>query len=280
LTLSALAIACAFAQADPGAEPADLPPPAAAEAPEASPAPEEPPPEDDELSGYRARFDVLADRAIGTASVPVEFNWRRSPAMFAVQSSFLAELNNYDSVRVGGLARIPAGSLLVELGGNYVGVWQTTSSRLLAFTPYRQPGRVRRIELDANLVFPIAEGVVTTFPKFLPSAQLVFHADAGLRYSIMPQGYQGLRFGQIASSTVNPALSEDELANLDDLRLPAMQIDPMRYGLFAGLGADLYFAPGLFFSPRVMLHLPIFAPGTGSDLGAFAEMTLALGWAL
>lgn len=243
-------------------------------------APEEPPPEDDTLSKYRARFDVLADRAIGTTSVPVEFNWRRSPAMFAAHGSFLAELNNFDSVRAGGMARLPAQNLIVELGASYVGVWETRSTRLLALTPYRQPGRPNRIELDTTLAFPIAEGVVTAFPKFIPASQLVLHADATLRYSVYPTGFAQMRPGQVFGALLNPALTETELANLDDRRKPAMQIDRMRYGVMAGIGADIYFSPGLFFSPRMMINVPVFAPATGSDLGAFADLSLAVGWAL
>ena len=68
---------------------------------------EDVPTEEDPLSPHRTRFDVLTDRAIGTASIPVEFNWRRTKVHVAGTGSFLFELNNFDSARVGGMVRLP-----------------------------------------------------------------------------------------------------------------------------------------------------------------------------
>lgn len=242
---------------------------------------EEPPPEPvDVLSRHRTPFDVLADRAIGTTSVPVEFNWRRSSIQLAGASSFLFELNNFNSVRGGALARIPTGGTLLELGLSYVSVWNTPSSGQLALTPYRQPGRPDRLELDVALVVPLAEGVVTASPKLFPAVQLVFNAYGGVRYLIHPTGFARMTAGQVAGAILAPTLTEAEIANLEDDRLAAMQVDPARYGLMFGLGNDVYFEPGLFVSPRLLLAVPLLAPATRTDLLWWADFTIAVGVAL
>ncbi len=235
---------------------------------------------DDVLSKHRTGFDVLTDRSIGTTSRPVEFNWRRSPVHLAVSGTHLFELNNFNSMRGGALVRLPTGGMILEFGLNYAGTWDSPSSRLLALTPYRQAGRPNRAEVDFAVGVPLAEGVVTTFPRFFPAVQMVFNGYAGLRYSLYPTGFGGLGFGQIASAVLSPSITDDELANLDDARLDAMLIDRGRYGLMVGFGNDLYFKPGLFLSPRLMLAIPLLAPATQTELLWWADVSMAIGLAL
>ncbi len=241
---------------------------------------EEPAPEADPLAEWRMELDELTERAIGTTSTPVEFNWRATRVHLAATGNRLFELNNFDSARAGGAARLPAGSLLFEAGLSYVWVWDTPSSELLALTPYRQPGRPDRLELDLAVSFPLAEGVVTTFPRIFPAVELVFSAVGGVRYLIYPGGYAGMRLREAAGAALSPTLTERELSNLDDQRLDAMQIDPARYGLMAGFGDDIYFKQGLFVSPRVLLGLPLLAPATQTALGVWVDVSLAVGVAL
>ena len=124
---------------------------------------------------------------------------------------------------------------------------------------------------------PLAEGVVTTAPRWFPAVQLVFNAYAGVRYAVYPSGYRGLRAGQVASSILSPALLQDEIDNLDDARLDSMQVDPGRYGVLLGFGNDIYFKQGLFISPKLMVAVPLFAPTNGTNLLVWADCTLALG---
>lgn len=233
-----------------------------------------------DLLRYRAPFDVVVNRTIGTASTPVEFDWRHSPAQFAASGSFLLELNNYDSARIGVLARIPSGGLLFEIGASAVGVWDTPSSRMLALTPYRQPGRPDRFQLDLDVGLPVAEGVVTVAPRWFPAVQMVFVAYGGVRYEAYPGAFGGMTFRQVAGAIVSPALTDEELANLDRVRPQAMAVDPARYGLVAGFGDDLYFDSGLFLSPRVMFGVPILAPVSESEMLFWADLSLVLGVAL
>lgn len=251
----------------------------ATDAPEPdAPATEQEP--EDPLSEHRVSFDVLADRTIGTTTAPVKFDWRRSPAHIAAQGSFLLELNNFDSARGGALVRLPSDGLLFEVGVSYVGVWDTPSSRLLALTPYRQPGRPRRFELDLVAGLPLAEGVVTTFPRFFPAVEMVFSGYAGLRYLVYPTGFAQMKAGKIIEALFSPALTDTEILNLDSERRASMQVDKGRYGLMLGFGDDLYFKPGLFVSPRVLFAVPLLAPITETDLLFFTDLSLAIGVAL
>lgn len=254
---------------------------AAAQEPEvtAEPEPDLERVEDDGLLPYRVPFDVLTDRTIGTTSRPVEYDWRSSPVMLGFQGTFQAELNNFNSLRGGGLLRIPTRGVLWEVGVAWAQVWDTPSSEQLALTPYRQPGRPSRIELDLTAAVPLAEGIVTTSPRWFPAVQMVFDGLLGVRYRIHPTGFRGLKPGQILSGSLSPVLRDDELANLQDARLDAMQVDPERYGLVAGFANDLYFGPGLFVSPRALFSVPLFAPASGTDLIWWGEASIAVGYA-
>jgi hypothetical protein len=233
----------------------------------------------DTLAPYRLQFDVLADRTIGTTSTPVEFDWRATDVQLGVTGSLPAELNNFNSLRGGALVRLPSGGLVWDLTLGWVEVFDTVSSRQLAFTPYRQPGRPSRIEIDVLAGIPLAEGVVTVAPRWFPAAQLVFNGYLGLRYRLHPTGFRGMRFGQIAGNLLNPTLSEQELDNLEGVRLDAMVTDAERYGLVAGLGNDVYLKPGLFISPRALFSVPLLAPASQTRLLWWGEATLALGFA-
>ena len=96
---------------------------------------EAPPAEVDPLAPYRVPFDVLTERAIGSAAQPVEFNWRRTNVMLAATGGHPFELNNFNSLRAGGLARFPMNRAIFEVGVSYVWVWDSPSSELLALTP-------------------------------------------------------------------------------------------------------------------------------------------------
>lgn len=238
---------------------------------------DEEPPVDDRISEHRLPFSVLVERSIGSTSKPVEYNWRASEFQIAATGGHLYELNNFNSMRAGGMLRVPSERLIYELGLSYVWVWDTPSSELLAFTPYRQPGRPSRLEADVNVAIPIAEGVVTTLPRRLPALELVFNAYVSLRYAIYPFSTDGMRRREIATGLASPSLSSQELENLDDRRLDAMRVDPGRYGLMAGVGNDIYFSQGFFLSPRVMFSVPVFAPASGTDLLLWADFSLNFG---
>lgn len=241
-------------------------------------APEEAP--DDALEPYRLRFDVLTDRTIGTASRPVIYNWRKSKVQIAGTGSFLMELNNFNSGRAGASVRLPSRSALFEFGAAWVWVGDTPSSQLLALTPYRQPGRPPRVEIEGFLTLPLAEGIVTVRPRWFPAVQLVFNAHVGLRYSLYPTGWGGLRPREVLTAILNPALTDAEIENLEGVRRDAMEVDPQRYGPMIGIGNDLYFKQGVFVSPRLLFHVPVLAPATGSQLLFWVDLGLSIGVAL
>jgi hypothetical protein len=232
---------------------------------------------DDTLSRYRTPFAVLAEQSIGTTSRPVEFNWRRTTVQIAATGNHLFELNNFNSLRSGGMARVPLEKAIFEIGVSYVWVWDTPSSELLALTPYRQPGRPPRIEVDLTVGFPVAEGLVTTFPRLFPAAELVFSAYASLRYIVYPTGFKGMKAREVAAALVSPTITGTEVSNLDDARLDAMEVDSGRYGMMVGFGNEIYFKQGIFFLPRAMFAVPIFAPVTETELYFWADLSLSIG---
>ena len=236
--------------------------------------------DEDTLAPYRMSFDTLTERAIGTASQPVEFNWRRTHLHVAGSGSFLFELNNFDSARVGGLVRLPSRRNIFEIGLHYVEVWDTPSSEIIALTPYRQPGRPSRAELDVGLALPLAEGVVTTVPKVFPAVQLVFNAHVQIRYLFYPTAWSEMTPAEVGRAIIAPALDQKQINNLDEARLDAMAVDPGRYGLMLGFGNDIYFKQGVFVSPRVMLATPVMAPVTDTNMLFWADLSLAVGVAL
>lgn len=242
--------------------------------------PDQDAPVDDALAKHRLRFDVLADRTIGTATRPVEYNWRRAKIQFGVTGSHLFELNTFNSLRTGLLVRLPSRRLITEFGVNYVRTWNSSASEIIALTPYRQAGRPSRMAIDFNVGLPVAEGVVTTLPRWFPTVQMVFAAYAGIRYALYPSGFAGLNARQVGGAIFSPSLSQDEIDNLDDARLAAMAVDAGRYNVMLGIGNDLYFKQGVFISPRVMVAIPVLAPASNTELLFWTDVTLAIGFSL
>lgn len=228
----------------------------------------------------RTPIEALNERLIGSASRAVRFDWRQKTVGFGLLTSSLLELNNFASMRVGGFARFPYNDFVVEVAASRAFVWGSDSTAKLAQTPYRQSGRPDRFELDLNVDYVLAEGVVTPRPSFIPPAQLVFSVTGGFRYLVYSETWRNLSLGGIGLALFAPSLQQKELDNLESGRLPAMQLDRGRYGLLTGFSLDLYFQSGLFVSPRVLLALPVFSGLTESGLGPWWELTLRLGWML
>ena len=234
---------------------------------------------DTTLSAFRTPFDALTERAIGRASRRVRFDWRRGNAQVAAIGGLPAELNNYDSLRAGGVLRMPSAGMLLELGLHYVWVSGSESTDRVALTPYRQPGRPDRLEIDVGLAYPIAEGIVTAFPAFAPATQLVLNAHAQFRYLVYPGGYSDLNFLDTLKAIVSGRLSDAEIENLEDDRLPGMEIDRGRYALLVGIGNDIYLQSGFFLSHKLLIAVPLLNFMTDTQLGFGFQLDMALGLA-
>jgi hypothetical protein len=233
------------------------------------------PPEPTLLEAYRAPFETLAERPIGEASRAVRFDWRNTSVGFGVTGSAMLELNNFASARIGGMVRKALGHFMLEFAVSWAGTWGSESSEQLGLTPYRQAARPRRLEIDINVSYTLAEGVVTARPGFLPAAQLTFNVVAGLRYLYYPGSMTGFSAGDVFAALFSARLDDREVINLESARLPGMQIERARLGVLAGLSVDLFFRPGIFVEPRVMMSLPIFSQGQG--LSWWWELTLTAG---
>lgn len=225
------------------------------------------------LARYRLPLDALIERTLGNTSRAVRFDWRSKAIGVGAFGSQVLELNNFGSARFGLLARRPWGSLMTELSLARVETWGSTSATRLSLTPYRQAGRPSRFELGLNVGYPLAEGVATARPGFFPATELVFSVNAELRYLYYPGALSGATFGQVARAALSPRLSAREMRNLEDDRLPAMDVDRGRYGLLVGFTFDIYFAKGGFVSPRVMM-----APFGSAALGWWWDLAFAAGW--
>jgi hypothetical protein len=230
------------------------------------------------LEAARTPFHELNERLIGAASRAVRFDWRQKTLGFGLLTSSLLELNNFSSARAGAFVRLPHGDFLFEFAASRVFVSGSDSTDQLAQTPYRQVGRPSRWELDANVDYVLAEGVVTPRPDFIPPAQLVFSVTGGFRYLIYAQTWRSLSASEVGLALFSPTLQQAELDNLDRARLPAMKLDGDRFALLGGFSLDLYFHSGIFLGPRVLLAPPIFSGLSGSSLGAFWELTFRIGW--
>ena len=235
--------------------------------------------EDTTIDRYRTPFEVLNERMIGTASRAVRFDWRQTRVGVGLVGSQLLELNNFRSARLGGFVRMPIKGFLGDIAITRVFTQGSDSTEKLALTPYRQSGRPSRFELDLNLGYPLAEGVATARPGFFPATELVFSANAGLRYLFYPGSLAGASFGETARSLFAPKLSALEVENLESTRLPGMQLDGARYSLLTGFSLDVYFQGGGFLSPRVLIALPLLSGVTDSRLGWWWELSLGAGWA-
>lgn len=229
------------------------------------------------LERFRMPYEALVDRTIGKSARSVGFDWRKTTAHASVFASQPAELNNFHSFRLGLMGRVPSDTLIFELSLAYVWAWGTESSEQLALTPFRQPGRPAHLEIDFLVGVPLAEGIVTAWPAWFPAAELVFNAYFDFRYLIYPGAFSGFRTRDTLRALFDPGLGDEEIANLDDDRLPGMEIDPQRYGIYAGLGTDIYLDFGLFVSPRVLFNVPLFAAASGSKMPFGMDFTLAVG---
>lgn len=253
--------------------------------PEDAPSEEAPPSDDDDpsdepddtLSRYRTPFPVLAERTIGSTSRPVEFNWRRTRVHVGGVVAQPFELNSFDSLRVGGLARIPSNGRVFEVGTGFVWTWDTPSTELLALTPYRQPGRPSRVSFEGNVGLPLAEGIVTASPRWFPALELVLMGYLGVRYDWYPGSMAGKNLRERIGATLNPGLTDEEVTTLEPRRHPGMQLDRARYTPMVGIGNDIYLAQGIFVSPRVMLAVPLLALASGSDLLWWGDAALVVG---
>lgn len=253
---------------------------AAAQEPAPEPAPDARRAHDpDALASDRTAFEALTERAIGRTSRRVRYDWRKGTAEVGLLGGLPAELNNFDTLRAGAFVRFPVRGFLLGLEASYAWVWGNESSDRIALTPYRQPGRPDRVEVDATFTLPLAEGVVTAWPAFVPAAQLVLQSHVHLRYLLYPGAFEDLGFLDTLEALVSGSLSDQEVANLEDARIPGMAIDRGRYVALVGLGADLYFQSGFFLSHKVLVATPILHFATDSALDFGFELDLSMGLA-
>jgi hypothetical protein len=232
------------------------------------------------LERHRTPVAALNEHFLGSASRAVRFDWRESPVTLGAFASELLERNNFGQWRVGALGRKAFGDVVVEVGLSVYFSYATLSSETLALTPFRQAGRPMHGELDLNVGYAVAEGVVTPLAAFVPPAEMVFVVYGGFRYLAYVETFPNRPIQDIGLDLVSPALSELEQNRIEENALGGMLVDPGRMHTMVGVSLDTYFQPGVFISPRAHIALPLVATVSGSDLGFFWELGIAVGYAL
>ncbi len=240
----------------------------------------------------REPVDRLTEHYLGSTSRPVRFDWRDSWVTFGLTGSELIERNNFGSFKVGLLARRAFLGFMIEGALSYVYVIGTSSSELLGLTPYRQPSRPSRVEIDVNASYPLFEGVVTPLFDFIPPSEMVISATVAGRYLFYPEILIGERRWQSTSTWTNTStwmdvaqslgtaqMLEADQTLLEENALGGMAVDPALVHTLAGLTLDAYYQPGLFFGARALVGIPALQLVSGTQLGFWWEMTLRAGWA-
>ena len=162
------------------------------------------------------------------------------------------------------------------VGLGKVFVFSTESADAIALMPYRQAGRPERWELELSGFYPVAEGVVTFRPDFMPAAQMVFSLAGDVRYMIYPSLVSGQGFSNGFKSLIATRLSESDKERLSPSAPAAMKIDSAKIAVLTGFNLHLYTSGGLIISSKAMLALSIL----GTALPRHADLTIGLGYAL
>lgn len=237
--------------------------------------------DDTSLETWRTPLQALNEHFLGTASRPVRFDWRRSPAMFVLRVAEVIERNSFGQWQIGVIGRKAFGDLLIDGGINAFFAYETVSSQQLALTPFRQAGRPDHFQLEFNVGYALAEGVVTPIVSWLPPMEMALVAQAGVRYLIYTESFTGGRpFVDVARSLATPQLTVEEIERLESTGPEGMQIDPARLHALVGASLDVYVAPGVIVAPRAMVGVPLLSAVTASELGLFVELGLSIGYAL
>lgn len=244
------------------------------------------------LDGAYTDFDTLTAKALGATSRAVGFDWREADWHVGILTGELLERNNFGSFRLGGMVRHVVGDLSVEGALNYVFVRSTPSSELLALTPYIQAGRPSRWELDVNVSYPLAEGVVTPLYDILPGTELVFSVTAGARYLFYPeliarsqewnQGETWTRmetWQETGALLFSPRLSDESVDLLREDTLGGMKLDPALLHVMLGPSLDIYVQPGVYVTGRALFAIPVLNSATLSSLALWPELSFAVGYA-
>lgn len=229
------------------------------------------------VSEAREPFASLVDQVIGDAFRPLVFDWRRKSLLLSLQAGQIAELNNFESRRYGLELTFPTSSMLVGFTFARVETSATSSSRLIARTPYRQAGRPSRFEFDTGIAIPLAEGIVTQRFNFIPAAHLLLTATGKMRYLYYPDSGKGYTGQQAVTRLFSKMLSNKEQENIEKHRLEGMKLDRARYNALAGVRIEMFFRSGLFLYNQTQLNIP-YQFNDEDGLGAWWDLSLGFGY--
>ena len=217
---------------------------------------------------------------IGEVQRSSVFEWRKKTLHLSLQLGQVVEFNNYDSLRIAVLGRLPLEESVLQCGIGHVQVKGTASSKELAKTPFRQMSRPSRWEVFAGWELPLAEGVSNQIISWLNPAQIVFSFETQLRAFIYPDLIESSSdFEKQISSLFSPKLSDSEVDELVKASPEGMSIEKSKLSLLTGLRFDYYTENGINFNTSFDLHLPVFIVEK-EGLGYLWEVSIGAGFAL
>jgi hypothetical protein len=220
-------------------------------------------------------FPALVERTVGVAGKSVRFDWRKKQSLVFANVGQPVEYNNFETYRAAAAVQFPSENMTIGLGLAKAFVFSTESADAIALMPYRQTGRPERWELELSGFYPVAEGVVTFRPDFMPAAQMVFSLAADVRYMIYPSLLSGQGFSNGFKSLIATRLSESDKERLSPSAPAAMKIDSAKIAVLTGFNLHLYTSGGLIISSKAMLALSIL----GTAMPKHADLTIGLGYA-
>lgn len=221
-------------------------------------------------------FPALVERTVGVAGKSVRFDWRKKQNLVFVNVGQPVEYNNFETYRTAAALHFPSENLTLGLGVAKVFVFSTASADAIALMPYRQSGRPERWELELSGFYPVAEGVVTFRPDFMPAAQLVFSLAADVRYMIYPSLLSGQSFSNGFKSMIATRLSEADKDKLSPSAPAAMKIDSGKISVLTGFNLHLYTSGGFIVNSKALLALSVL----GTAMPRHADLTVGFGYAL
>lgn len=237
----------------------------------------------------QSRFNTLVARTVGTTARPLIYDWRSQSCLLSIEAGPVIDLNTFESYHTGISCTIPRENTWISLGISRVWTLETDNSKILDRTPYRQVGRPSRYEIRSTFGLPVAEGIVTVMPSWLPAWDMVFSLQTSLHYLIYPESFSGLKgnfLDKVSKVFLSRSLSADEASAVQQSAPQSLLVDPSRLNILFGSSLHVFVQGGWFNRVQVEVGTPLLraAPDSdgnqpASDISYWWEWSFGVGYA-